>query len=95
MNHDETTDPLATSLQTATDTAAKTWAATRDKAGEALDSGERYVRENPRTSALSVLGVGFVLGVLVGWSLAHESREDYGSQARRYAKRWGQKLNFD
>ena len=95
MNHNETTDPPATSLQTATDAAAKTWATTRDKAGEALESGERYVRENPRTSTLSVLGAGFVLGLLVGWRLAHESHDDYGSQARRYAKRWGHKLNLD
>jgi hypothetical protein len=44
---------------------------------------------------LSIFGIGFVLGLLVGWSVAHESREDYASQARKFGKRWGHKLNLD
>jgi len=95
MNHDETTETPADPLQVAAQTAANTWETTKEKAGDALQSGERYVRENPRTSALSVLGAGFVLGFLVGWSMAHESRDDYATQVRKFTKRWGHKLNFD
>jgi ElaB/YqjD/DUF883 family membrane-anchored ribosome-binding protein len=95
MNHDETTDPPATSLQTATDAAAKTWETTKEKATEALQSGERYVRENPGTSTLSVLGIGFGLGLLVGWSVAHESRDDHTAQVRKLTKRLRHELNLD
>ena len=66
-----------------------------EKAGEALKSGERYVRENPGTSVLSIFGCGFLLGLLLGWSIAHEEHESYSKSARKLAKRWGGKLNFD
>ena len=73
--------------------ATKAWEATREKAGEALHTGERYVREHPGTSVLSIFGVGFMLGVLVGWSAAKE--DDYATYARKLARRWGHKLNLD
>ena len=95
MIDDETTTSPAVPVLPAAQTAAEAWEATKDKAGEALQNGERYVRENPRTSTLTVLGTGFVLGLVVGWSLAHESRDDYATQARRFSKRWGHKLNLD
>ena len=95
MSYEEQFHPAATEGQTAAENAAKAWEATKEKAGEALQTGERYVRENPGTSTLSILGIGFVLGLLVGWSVAHESREDYASQARRFGKRWGHKLHLD
>lgn len=71
------------------------WNTTRDKAGEALQSGERYVRENPGTSVLSIFGFGFLLGLLGGWSIAHEEQDRYLRSARSLAKRWGHKLNLD
>jgi hypothetical protein len=75
--------------------AKQAWEATREKAGETLRTGERYVRDNPGTSVLSIFGIGFVLGLLVGWSIAHEERETYSSSARKFAKRWSHKLNLD
>lgn len=77
------------------DTAKHAWETTRDKAGEALQTGERYVRENPATSVLSIFSFGCLLGVLIGWSLAHEDQDSYSQSARKFAKRWGGKLNFD
>lgn len=78
----------------AADTAARAWETTREKAGEALQTGERYVRENPGTSAVSLLGFGFLLGLLAGWSLAHEERDSYSASTRRFVKRWGHKLDL-
>jgi hypothetical protein len=77
----------------ATDAATQAWETTRDKAGEALQSGERYVRANPGTSVLSIFGIGFLLGLLVGYGMAHE--DDYSTRARKFAKRWGKNLNLD
>ncbi len=67
----------------------------RGKAGEALESGQRYVRENPGSSALSIFGLGCLVGFLVGWALAHEEEQDYARDARKLAKRWGKKLHLD
>ena len=77
----------------ATDAANQAWETTREKAGEALQTGERYVRDNPGTSVLSIFGIGFLLGLLVGYSVAHE--DDYSASARKFAKRWGKSLNLD
>ena len=77
------------------DAARQAWNTTREKAGQALQTGERYVRDNPGTSVLSIFGLGFLFGLLVGWSVAHEERESYSTSARKFAKRWGHKLNFD
>ncbi len=79
----------------ATAGAAQAWEATKEKAGEVLQAGERYVRENPSTSALSIFGLGLLLGLLVGWSVAHEDREDYSTSARRFVTRWGHKFQLD
>ena len=75
--------------------ATQAWEATNEKAGEALHTGERYVRENPGTSVLSIFGLGFILGLLLGWSVAHEDRDNYATSARRFTKRWSHKLNLD
>ncbi len=81
--------------QAVADTARQAWDTTKEKAGEALESGEKYVRENPATSALGIFGVGFVLGLLVGWSIAHEDRDSYTSRASAFGKRWAGKMNWD
>jgi len=88
-------DPTNSTTQEALEGAAQAWEATKDKAGEALHNGERYVRDNPGTSVLSVFGGGLLLGVLIGWSLAREERDDYSASTRRFLKRWGHKLNLD
>jgi ElaB/YqjD/DUF883 family membrane-anchored ribosome-binding protein len=86
QNFSSTSDPQSEGIG---ETASKAWQTTRDKAGEALHAGERYVRENPTMSALSLFGIGFVMGLLVGWSIAHEDQE---SAAHRFARRWGNKV---
>lgn len=78
-----------------TEAATQAWDTTREKAGAVLQTGERYVRDNPRTSVLSIFGIGFVLGLLVGYSIAHEEQNDYSANARKFARRWGKKLNFE
>jgi hypothetical protein len=91
---DPITPSVSTSRETVTDAATHAWKATTDKAGEALQSGERYVRDNPGTSVLSIFGLGFLLGLLVGWTLAHDEREEYSTRARKLGKSWGDKLNL-
>ena len=92
----DTDNPIPSNNDTAakaTDAATHAWETTREKAGEALQTGERYVRDNPGTSALSIFGIGFLLGLLVGYSMAHE--DNYSTSARKFAKRWGKSLNLD
>jgi hypothetical protein len=91
-------NPHPTSDETAAnvaDAATQAWETTREKASEALQTGEKYVRANPGTSALGIFGFGLLVGLLVGYSIAHEERDDYSVSARKLAKRWGNKLNFD
>jgi len=90
-----TPPPSGEKSETIGDTAREAWESTKEKAGDALHSGERYVRENPGTSVLSIFGFGFVLGLLVGWSVAHETHDTYARRAGRWARGWGDKLNFD
>ena len=92
---DETAETLNESKAKVSEAASQAWETTREKAGEALQSGERYVRDNPGTSVLSIFGIGFVLGLLVGWSVAHEEQDNYSASARKLAKRWGKRLNID
>jgi hypothetical protein len=73
------------------DTAKAAWDTTRQKAGEALQSGETYLKVNPGSSALSLFGLGFLIGLLIGWSLAHEEQCSYA----RLGKRWAGKLHLD
>ena len=75
--------------------AEKAWQSTKDKAGDALQTGERYVREHPGTSVLSTFGFGLLVGLAVGWSVAHEAHENYSDRALRMARRWGNKLNIE
>lgn len=84
----------STTTQTSTESAAQAWETTKEKAGEALQSGERYVRDNPGTSVLGVFGGGLLLGVLIGWRLGREERDDYSASTHKFLKRWGHKLNL-
>ena len=93
MNYDDPT--TSTTTEAATESAAQAWETTKEKAGEALHTGERYVRDNPGTSVLSVFGGGLLLGFLIGWSLGREERDDYPASTRKFLKRWGHKLNLD
>ncbi len=91
----KTADKASEAAEKITDAANRAWETTREKTGEALQSGEKYVRENPGTSVLSIFGFGFLLGLLVGWSVAHEEQDDYSRTARKFARHWGKKLNID
>ncbi len=75
--------------------AVQAWESTKGKASEAIQSSERYVRDNPGTSVLSVFGAGIALGVLIGWTVAHESRHSYTDSAHDFLRRLGRKLNLD
>lgn len=75
--------------------AVQAWENTKGKANEAIQTSERYVRENPGTSVLSVFGAGIALGVLIGWTVAHESRHSYTDSAQDFLRRLGRKLNID
>lgn len=75
--------------------ATDAWNTARGRAGEALQTGERYVREHPGTSVLSIFGLGFFFGLLVGLAAAHEERTDYSRDARKLARRLREKLNID
>lgn len=77
------------------DEAAHAWETTKGKANEALQTSERYVRENPGTSVATMFGAGIVLGALIGWSIAHESRHTYSDSAHDFLKALGRKLNLD
>lgn len=95
MNPNDPNTPAPPNADTVAEGAEQAWETTKEKAGAALQTGERYIRDNPATSMLSVFGLGFLLGLLVGWSVAHEERDDYATSARKFAKRWGHKLNLD
>ena len=95
MSYEDPIHPPTTSPETVADVANKAWEATQEKAREAVQSGERYVRDNPATSALSIFGFGLGVGLLIGYSLAHEERDDYSAHTRKFLKRWGHKLNLD
>lgn len=60
MNHPT---KKVTDLGEATDDAAAAWQATKEKASEALQTGERYVREKPFPSIGIVFGFGFLIGL--------------------------------
>jgi hypothetical protein len=75
--------------------AQRAWQTAKNKAGEALETGERYVREHPGYSVLSTFGLGVLVGLVVGWSMAHEQHETYTNRALKFAKGLGSKLHLD
>ena len=95
MNYEDPNSPAKTPVQTATEGAAQAWQSTKDRATDALQTGERYVRDNPGVSVLGVFGAGLLVGLLLGYTVAHEERDDYAETAREFFKRWGKKLNLD
>lgn len=94
MSYEDPAPPTSPTGETLADAATQAWKSTTEKAGETLQTGERFVRDNPGTSVLSIFGLGFLLGLLVGWSVAHKERDDYATRARKLGKTWGHKLNF-
>lgn len=93
MNYDDP-DPNLPSSDAVKEHAAQAWETTREKAGEALRQSEHYVRQNPGMSIAAGFGLGLVLGLLIGWSVAHEDEpDDYATSAHKFMKRWAHKLN--
>lgn len=96
MSYQDPNSPTsATTAEQVSGAATQAWETTQEKAREALYTGERYVRENPGTSALSIFGFGLLVGALVGYSIAHEDHDDYSAGTRKMLKRLSQKLNLD
>lgn len=95
MNNDEPTNPVAAESQAMAARAAQAWDTTKEKAGEALQTTERYVQQHPGTSVLGLFSAGLLIGVLVGWKMAHEERDSYLTNAHKFLKRWGHKLHLD
>ena len=95
MDNEHTLPPTDGPASKVSDAAAQAWGKTREKAGEVLHTSERYVRDNPGISAAGIFSVAFLLGMLVGYSLAQEDHDDYSKRARKFAKRWGKKLNLE
>ena len=95
MSYQDPNSPTNTTTESVADAATQAWETTQEKAREALQTGERYVRENPGTSALSLFGFGVLIGVLVGYSIAHEDHDDYSASTRKMLKRLSQKLHLD
>ena len=75
--------------------ASHAWDSTREKATDALHSGERYVREHLAPSVLGVFGAGMLVGALLAWSAAHQQRNDTSDSIHRLLARLGRKLNLD
>lgn len=95
MNEYEATSPSTSSVaSSAAEIAGRSWETTKDKASQALHSGEQYVRDNPGTSVLGVFGTGLIVGLLIGWSVAHQERRDYSDDARRILDRLARDLKL-
>lgn len=75
--------------------AGRAWNTTKEKASEALQTSQRYVREHLGTSVLGVFGAGMVVGALIAWTAAHEQRNDTSDSIHRFLARLGRKLNLD
>ena len=75
--------------------AGQAWGNTKEKAGEVMQSGERYMREHLAPSVLGVFGAGMLVGALVVWSAVHEQRDDASDTIHRFFTRLGRKLKLD
>lgn len=58
--------------QRASNTAAETWQATKERTGVAREKTEIFLRENPVPTIVGAL----VLGVVLGWALRYATAED-------------------
>lgn len=92
MDYDNPSEPSIATAEGAGERATQAWETTKEKSGEALRKSEHYVRENPGSLVVGMFGLGLVLGLVIGWSMAHEERDDYAESARKFVKRWGHKL---
>lgn len=92
---EKTTGFIGEAAASVSDTAKRAWEATKEKTGDTVQAGTRYVREHPTTSVFSTFGLGCLLGAVIGWSIAHETHESYTDRAMKLAKRLGSKFNLD
>ena len=86
MNEDNPYYIPATESETpsGTSTPKTAWDTTRDSASDALETGERYVKDNPSASVLGFFLIGLLLGMLVGRS---QNERSY-CFARGLGRRW-------
>ena len=95
MNTEDITKPITATGRGIAEGASQAWVSTKEKAGEVVQSGERLVRDNPGTTVLSVCGLGFLLGLTVGWIVSKAATEERCWCADKFLRRWGHKLNLD
>ena len=84
MNPNEPDFSEESNRQTAA--AEKAWETAKARAEEGYAAGEQYVREHPGSSVATVFFIGFLVGVLVGWSAAHEERESLWGRAKGFGR---------
>jgi hypothetical protein len=94
MNPNEPNISQETNLSAAATSAEKGWKTAKAKAEEGYAVGERYVRDHPGSSVLTVFGAGFIIGVLVGWAAAREEDDSYLTRLRDVTKRLRRSLDF-
>jgi hypothetical protein len=66
----------------------------RETATDALESSERWVRENPVPAILTALGGGILIGALIGWSAAESRHHEYRDMCRNLARDWQRRLHL-
>ena len=95
MNNPNIPSSADQTASSVSDTAKRAWQATKDKAGDVFETGEQYVREHPATSVLSIFGLGFLVGAVIGWSIAHEDHDTNTDRAISFEKRLRERFNLD
>jgi hypothetical protein len=94
MNPNESDFSQESNSNAASAAAEKAWQTAKAKAEEGYAAGERYVRDHPGSSVLTIFGVGFMVGVLVGWAAAREEDDTYLRRLRDITKGLRGKLDF-
>jgi hypothetical protein len=94
MNPNEPNFTEESNSNAAAASAEKAWETAKAKAEEGYQAGEQYVREHPGSSVLTVFGVGFIIGVLVGWAAAHEEDDSYWGRFKGATKGLRRNLQF-
>ena len=76
-------------------TAGEVLESAKETATEAVESGERCVRDNPVPAIATAFAGGLLLGVLIGWSAAESRHHDSRDSFRHLARDWRHRLHLD
>ena len=66
----------------------------KETASEAVESGERCVRDHPASAIATAFAGGILLGILIGWSASESRHRDYRDILRDRARWWQHRLHF-